>query len=121
MKKTWKSAAPALLYCVPWAFFAPWMDAHQDSMLGYLALILVLGVLDWGMLRMRQPWLGVAGNLVSAGISWLLAKRFLGPEWSYYFKPLEAAQLVVGISAAALLFYLLAVWNECKKQKKIEE
>ncbi len=116
MKGRLKTAGVVVLFCVPWAFLAPWWDAAQGGMLGYLVMLLGLGILDRLSLRGRQIWLGAAGNLISAAVSLCFAKGFLGEEWNYYFKPLTAFQLTAGLSAAAVILYFLAARSHGRKK-----
>lgn len=114
--KTSKGTAAGLLFLVPWSFLGLWWDAARGGMLGYLVCGIALVVLSWVLLKHGALWLGAAGHLLSGVVSWLCACRFLGSEWNYYFKPLTAGGLTVGITAAALIIYGIAAFDKAKRK-----
>ena len=87
--------------CVPFAFFALYMDEAFGSAFGYI-LFLSATVL-WGWLRQNTEgamfwW----GNALSAAVSLLCAWVVYGDRMNHYFKPFSAVGWVAALSAVSL-------------------
>ena len=115
MKKKVISAALGLGYCVPVAFLAMFADVEYNAAWVYALLVVWLGGLCFGCIKMGKRVLAVAGNGLHFAASFAMVHLLQTERWGWYFKPFTAEGLVSAICLAAFVWQLIWVLRSRKK------
>ena len=111
MKRTW-------LYVIPFAWFGPYFDWKEGSLLGYALFLFGLGALSYSLARSGKPKYIVIGNLVSFAISYGIALSVGRGYGEGYFNPLTVSQLVIGVSILNLIVQIPIVMHAMQRRVK---
>jgi len=114
MKRTW-------LYVIPFAWFGPYFDWKEGSLLGYALFLFGLGALSYSLARSGKPKYIVIGNLVSFAISYGIALSAGKGYGEGYFNPLTVSQLVIGVSILNLVVQIPIVMHAIRNKVKKKE
>lgn len=115
-KKVWIGLI-ILGFCVPYSFLSMYDDIMNRSMLLYGVMIVAMGVLCWGAIKMKNMYPLMIGNTFSCIVSCVCINLFRTEEWGWYFKPLTAYQLAIGIAVVSFLIQI-SVWSASMKKEK---
>lgn len=98
------------LYCFPFVYFSMYQDFFNQSIMGYVTMVLMTTLLAFVGKRSGHILIPIAGNVLSFVISYymigLLSDNYI---WNVYFKPLTPFGLLVLISVLNLLLQFLAI------------
>ncbi len=98
------------LYCFPFAYISMQQDFVNQSMHGYLIMIIITSFLAFiGQFFSRTIFI-IIGNLLSVIISVYFISEMIGNEpWGVYFKPLTPYQMLACVSILNLVPQLIAM------------
>lgn len=103
-----------LAYCVPYVFLGMYGDTEYRTMLLYGLLIVAMGLLCWGCIRIKSFPVLLTGNMLSCAASFICIYSSQLYKLGWYFKPFRVTSLALGISVAALLVQL-AAWGLARR------
>ncbi len=104
-------------YCVPFVFFAMHEDITAGTLWFYLIMIISFGALCYGCIKIKSPWIVVAGNLLSFASSCIFTYFLRTEKWGWYFKPFTPYQAIAFEAAVAFLVQILFVVHDKRKTK----
>lgn len=110
-KKRYIGFALLAAFCVPVSFLSVWWDLTRGSSLMYLLSALYVSALCViGKKHGQGKVLGV-GNVLSSVVSQICLLIFQTEDWSWYFKPFRAVQVLWIVTLlVALLQWCLWQW-----------
>ena len=105
-------------YSVPSVFLAMYADVTHDTVIGYGAMIGLLGLLCLVAARTRNLPILITGNLLSFAVSWCCILCLRTERWIWYFKPFTAMQLAILLSVLLFVIQLLMLRIARKNRKR---
>ena len=107
-------------YSVPSVFLAMYTDVTHDTVIGYGAMIGLLGLLCLVSAHTGNLPILITGNLLSFAVSWCCILCLRTERWIWYFKPFTAMQLGIFLSVALFVVQLF-LFHIVRKNRKRKE
>lgn len=104
MKKVVINIFIICLYCFPFVYFSMYQDFENQSMIGYVIMIIATSTLAFFCKLTKNRFALITGNIASTMISYYFIDQMSSNErWGGYFKPLAPVQLLVLVSFLNLI------------------
>lgn len=110
MSKIGVGSVLLLLYCFPYVYFSMYLDFANRSMLGYLIMVAVTGLIAYISKSFGCSIIFLIGNIITGMVSFYFINEMTGVgNWDVYFKPLKPSALFIVASVLNLIPQFAAI------------
>ncbi|GLC89220.1 hypothetical protein [Lysinibacillus piscis] len=99
-----------LFYSFPFVYFAMYQDFMNQSMLGYLLILIAAPFLAVLSIRFSHRLTFIIGNSISTLTSFYFIHQMTEKvQWGYYFTPLTVHQLFIVVSLLNVILQIITI------------